>query len=229
MKYLIALALLASTAAHAQQTYEDRAAWETAASGTSTTYTFVGLEHNQPVGLYQGLVFEASDDGDTDGTDYPIDGFGVDGNGRIHVTWPIDSTAVAVDFPGSMRIALYASAESYEAGIAPIYVSDICGPSGGPPGQFCGVILPANTPAGYGIFEDFYSGVAKFDNLEIITPAGPQPLVVCATGALAVILMEWTGTEFTARDPVATDGDCMTFTDVIQGNLYLPIPVVVMP
>ena len=69
MKYLIALALLASTAAHAQQTYEDRAAWETAASGTSTTYTFVGLEHNQPVGLYQGLVFEASDDGDTDGED----------------------------------------------------------------------------------------------------------------------------------------------------------------
>jgi hypothetical protein len=48
MRTLIALALLASTAAHAGQTFEDRAAWETAASGVSTTYTFVGLEHNQP-------------------------------------------------------------------------------------------------------------------------------------------------------------------------------------
>lgn len=225
MRTVLAALLLLSATAQAQQTYQSRAAWESAASGVHTTYDFIGLTDGAPVGIYQTLSFEANDKADTDAFEYPIDGYGVTGGGPIRITMPVAATAIGIDHPGGLRITVYE-----ELGGTLLYQSDSCAPANGPPGSFCGVVMPTSKAFKRVVVEDWWDGLAKLDNLELVTPDGPQPLVQCSTGALAMILMEWNGVAFVERPPVLPDGTgCVAWEDVPPGTVYITIGVGVMP
>ena len=226
MKTLLAALLLTCAAVQAQQTYQDRAAWEVAASGgVHTIYDFVGLPDGEPLGTYQGLTFEANDKAETDPFKYPLDSSGAHGGGPIRINLLEGASAIGIDHPGAMRITVYT-----EQGQSVLYQSAPCNKAGGPPGVFCGIVLPVGQTFRRVVIEDWWDGIAELDDIELVVPFGPQPLVQCGTGALAVVLLEFIGGQWVERAPVLTDGaGCASFEGVAPGTVYIGLGVGVMP
>ena len=112
---LLAAALITSAAVEAAQAgvmeFTDKDAW-IAAVGRSTTVDFVGfLVGTFITEQYAGLGIHFTDGNDSippfDPITFPNDGWGLDGNGNINVSFDSPQLWIAVDYPGFMQIELF--------------------------------------------------------------------------------------------------------------------------
>lgn len=141
----------------------------TAAVGPHTVIDFTGLTSgnvvtNQFAGL--GATFTDGDDTALSSTSFVVDGFGLEGNGDIVVTFSSPVDHIGAEFPGALQIELF-------SGLTPIDVSSEFAGSGS--GFFGGVLSTAFDRA---VLRDFVDEAVFIDNLHFGTVDGgavPEP------------------------------------------------------
>lgn len=158
--------------------FDDKAAW-IAAVGTFRTVDFTKFPVNTFVtDQYAdfGVLFTDGDDVISFGeTVYPEDGFGLDGNGNITLSFDTPQAWIAADFAGRLRIELYSDGQLS-------YTTDIFAVAGGY-GNFGGLIstdlfdmaVLMDVPAEF---------EAEIDNLYFGVPA-PNALALLSLAALS--------------------------------------------
>jgi hypothetical protein len=237
MKYLIALALLATTTAHAQwATYTSESAWRAAIAGAEeTVIDFTELQNGQLIGtFYPGLEFGTADRGEWSWLDYPRDGVGVTGGGRFEVLLDKPVSAIAVHHPDQMRLTAAIQDESdpwSDEAQTTLYIGDVCSEAGGPAGRFCGIVAPRGITFDKIIAQDQFDGVAQADDLLLVYAPAEPLLPICGLAAVAVGLIEFVGgVQLPPRDFVVPEPDgCAYFENVATGTVYIGLPVGVMP
>ena len=157
--------------------FTDKDAW-IAAVGRFTTVDFVGF----PVGTfiteqYAGLGIHFTDGNDSispfDPITFPNNGWGLDGNGNINVSFDSDQAWLAVDFPGHLRFQLFSEGQL-------IYESGLFGQAG--VGNFAGLISSESFDAAT-LVEFFQGAEAEIDDLHFGVPS-PGVIALLALGGL---------------------------------------------
>ncbi len=199
-RLIVALALLsAQPAAQAGVTeYTDKDAW-IAAVGTFTTVDFAGFPPGtfiteQYAGL--GVLFTDGNDSIFFTPSFVNDGWGLDGNGDINVSFDIPQLWIAVDYPGSIQFELFLQDQL-------VYTSNRFLPGG--IGNFAGLLSTELFDAARLI--DVVGTDAEIDDLHFGVPACPADLDGDRTVAvpdLLALLAAW-GTS--PGGPVDVDGD----------------------
>lgn len=170
----MSVALLAGSASAAITSYSVKADWLTDIGTTPTTITFTEVPTGTVLGnQYPDLTF-------TDGNDTVIsngaflnDGIGVDGSGRIDITFDFFLNAVGADFPGAMTLDLYSGGTLIGSSI------DFAGSGAG---FFGGVI--SDTAFDRVVIRDWFDDTVFIDDFHYV-PA-PATAAMLGLGALAM-------------------------------------------
>jgi hypothetical protein len=104
----MSIALLAGSASAAITSYTVKGNWLTDIGTIPTTITFTEVPTGTVLGnQYPDLTFTDGNDTVVNNGAFVNDGIGVNGNGRIDITFDFFLNAVGVDFPGAMTLDLY--------------------------------------------------------------------------------------------------------------------------
>ncbi|MHC4406648.1 MAG: hypothetical protein ACYTG0_44055 [Planctomycetota bacterium] len=159
--------------------FTDKDEW-IAAVGPFDTVDFTGFPDGTFITdqyAHLGVLF-------TDGNDniflndgaFPNDGAGLDGNGDINVSFDTPQAWIGVDFPGILRIELFANGQL-------IYTSSDFGVGGPGTGNFAGLFCDEQfdaarliDPAGEAAIDDLHFGVPSPSPLWLVGLAGFLPV-----------------------------------------------------